>query len=422
MDYKIDYLRFSIIPQFEIKSRLLFVDFIIHTVLGMHDKLYDFQTSKCGGFYDFKFFYHNIYIKVPPDDNPGEGYQVEMTGEGYDYFIEYRLNLNSSFTERTFFSNLISLSELNSFKVNFTRLDIAIDDKSYTDKGLLDFSTIRESVLNGSVITRFRHRTVVYDGEVQTSSDRNTPYIIYEKGSSRSKLKGSTIYLGSRSHSHCRFYDKISEMQAHQKEYDTNLKHWFRFEVQLCHDNAAFLVTRLVSLQPADFSKFLSGYFLNLVSFVDAKEKLASNYYRCSIVSWWAKFLGTVEKSSLVHIKPKVNRYARSVKWIKKSVAASALAVIKSVGFQNFCGILKEGALEHYRSDRHDLIVDDYIHYGNYEVDPLSGVDAYKVYFSDDTKFRDFLIEMRHLREDTVLQEMKLQEADQLKFQKFVVI
>ncbi len=415
MDYKIDYLRFSIIPQFEVHNRLSFISFIIRDVLGMVDKIFDFETSKCGGFYDFKFYYHNIYIKAPPEENLGEGFQVEMTGEGYDYYIQYRKSLRADFTQRQFFATLMALSYNNSYKINFTRLDIAIDDKSCTDKGLLDFATIRESVLDGAVLTRFRHRTVVYDGEVQTSPDRNTPYIIYEKGSSRNKFKGSTIYLGSRSHTHCRFYDKIAEMQAHKKEYDPNLKHWMRFEVQLCHDNAAFVITRLVSMEPEAFSKFLSEYLLNLVRFVDnSREKFASNYYRCPVLSWWSEFLGTVEKARLVHIKPKANRFAKSVKWIKKFVAPSAGAVIKSVGFQNFCGILKEGMEEHYRH-QHDMIVDDFLHYGNYELDKLSGVDVYKVYFADDQQFREFLIEMRKLREETVLKAMELEKSEQNK-------
>ncbi len=415
MDYKIDYLRFSIIPQFEVHNRLSFISFIIG-VLGMSDKLFDFQTSKCGGFYDLKFYYHNIYIKTPPEDNPDEGYLVEMTGEGYDYYIQYRLSNDPNFTERKFIANLFTFSENNLYKVNFTRFDIAIDDKSFTDKGLLDFSTIRESVLNGAVITRFRHRTIVTNGEVMTAPDKNTPHIIYEKGSSNVKAKGSTLYLGSRSHTHCRFYDKIAEMQAHKKEYDPNLKHWMRFEAQLCHDNAAFVLSRFVSMEPAEFSKFLSQYMLNLVRFVDnSRESLASNYYRCPVVSWWSTFLGTVEKSRIVHIKPKVNRYVKSVKWIENNVAATCAAVVKCGGFQNFCGILKTGMEKHYRPERHDLIVDDYLHYGDYDLDELSGVDVYKVYFPDDQQFREFLIEMRKLREETVLKAMELEKSEQNK-------
>lgn len=416
MDFKFDYLRFSIIPQFEIHNRVTFASFIIGSVLGMQDKLFEFETTKCGGFYDFKFYYHNIYIKVPSEDNQKEGYQVEMTGEGYDYFVEYRKSIDPNFSERQFFSTILSFRELPNYKLNITRLDIAIDDKSYDNKHYLDFETIRSCILDGSVITRFRHRTVVTDGSVLTSPDRETDFIIYEKGSKRNKLQGSTIYLGNRSGTHVRFYDKIAEMSAHGKDYDHNLKHWMRFELQACHDNALAIITRFVSLEPDDFSDFLSKILLNMVRFVDiSREKLSSNYFRCPVAKWWAEFLGTVTKSKLVHKKPKVNKYNKAVRYVKNNVSATAFALIKCVGFHNFCAILKDGADEHYNERRHGLIVNDYLTLGNYEIEDLSGVDVYKNYFETDEDFRKFLIEMRNLREETVLKEMNLAEQEQKK-------
>lgn len=414
MDYKIDYLKFSVIPQFEIHNRVSFISFLIGSVLGMQDKLFDFETTKCGGFYDFKFFYHNIYIKAPPEDKPGEGYQVEITGEGYDYYIEYKKTKNPEFSDRKFLSNLLSLREMNQYKINFTRLDIAIDDKSYSYDFLLDFNTIRQYVLDGAVLTRFRHRTVVTNGEVQTSPDKNTPFLIYEKGSSRNKIKGSTIYLGDRSKTHVRFYDKLAEMAAHGKDYDKNLKHWLRFELQACKDNATALITRLVLLEPEEFNQYLSKALLNMIRFVDTtKENLSSNYYRCPVVKWWSKFLGTIEKSKLIHKKPKVNKFNRNAKFLEHNVAAAFFASVKCVGFQNTVGILCKGAEEHYNEKLHGLIIDDYLHYGNFEFDEFTGIDIYKLYFNDDNEFRQFLVEMRKLREETVLREMKLQKLEQ---------
>lgn len=414
MQFKVDYLRFSIIPQFEINNRITFITFIISSVLGMHDKLFYFETTKCGGFYDFKFYYHNIYIKAPPEDKPGEGYQVELTGEGYDYYMEYKKSFDPGFSDRKLFSNLLTLRENNLFKVNFTRLDIAIDDKSYSNDFLLDFNIIRQCVLDGAVLTRFRHRTAVSDGVIHFSPDKETPYIIYEKGSSRNKIKGSTIYLGSRSHTHVRFYDKIAEMTAHGKEFDPNLKHWLRFELQACHDNALALIVNIVKLQPDEFNKYLSKVLFNMVRFVDiSKENISSNYFRCPVLKWWSEFLGVVEKSKLIHRKPKVNKYNKAVRFIKHNMSSSFYALVRCMGYQNVIGIIKEGAEEHYDNRRHGLIVDDYLHYGNYEFDELSGVDAYKVYFNNDDEFRQFLIEMRKLREATLLVEMDMAKSEQ---------
>lgn len=303
---------------------------------------------------------------------------------------------------------------MDQYKISFTRLDIAIDDKSYSTDFLLDFNTIRQYVLDGAVLTRFRHRTVVTNGEVQTSLDKNTPFLIYEKGSSRNKIKGSTIYLGDRSKTHVRFYDKLAEMAVHGKDYDKNLKHWLRFELQACRDNATALITRLVMLEPEEFNKYLSNTLLNMIRFVDtSKENLSSNYYRCPVVKWWSKFLDTVEKSKLIHKKPKVNKYNKAVRFVKHSMSATSLALIKCVGVNNFLGILKDGMEEHYDERRHGLIVDDFIHLGNYEIEDLQGIEKYKLYFETDEDFRQFRIELRKLREETVLREMELQKLEQ---------
>lgn len=418
MDFKIDYLRFTIKPNFEIYSVLSFVDFIISGVLGMCDKLYEFQTSNCGGFYDLKFFYHNIYIKTPPADNFKEGFQVELTGEGYDYFIEYRMNKDPSFTERKFYSNLLSLRENDLYTINVTRHDYAIDDISYDEKNhYLDFNTIKNAVLSGSVVTRFRQRRIIENGEINNCNnpvDNTTEFQIYSSGSPSVRFKGSTVYLGSRKKTHVRFYDKIAEMKVHRKEYYENIKHWMRFELQACDDNAMSLITKYVELEPEEFSKYLSSVLLDMVRFVDiSKESLQSNYYRCPVMEWWLNFIGTLDKSKLVHKKPKVNRFKKSVDWIIHSVSATSGAIIKSVGVQGFLGYIKQGIDEHYKEDVHDLIVDDYVHKGNFDIEQLYGVDVFSVYFSNDKEYRAFLVEMRKQREETFLKIMEKQKWHQ---------
>lgn len=417
MDFKIDYLRFTIKPKFEIHSILSFTDFLINDILGMPDKLLAFKYINCGGFYDQKIYFNNIYIKTPPVDNFKQGFQIEMTGEGYDYFIEYRMNNEPLFTERQFIANLFSLREFDTYEFNVTRCDFAFDDKSFNETYFLDFDTIKNAVLSGSVVTRFRQRRVIENGEIVNSDnsiDNVTPFAVYESGSASVKFKGSTIYLGSRSRTHVRFYDKIAEMKFHGKEYDENIKHWMRFELQACRDNAMALLTKFIELEPEEFSKYIASVLLDMVRFVDtSKEALQSNYYRCPVVKWWSDFIGTLDKSKLVHKKPKVNRFKKAVEWTIHSVAATAGAIIKSVGVQGFLGYIKQGIDEHYKLDTHDLIVDDYINKGNFDIEQLHGVDVFSLYFSNEKKYRSFLVEMRKLREETFLKIMEQEKWHQ---------
>lgn len=413
MDFKFDYLTFSIKPNFEICNNLLFMDWLID-FLKMQDKRLDFQLGKSGGFYDQKLYYHNIYIKSPPPEKPEQGFLVEMTGEGYDYYIEYRKKQNPSFTERSFFADILSLQELDIYKINITRLDVAIDDIAYdNDEYLLDFDTIRQSVLEGELVTRFRHRTIVTGGEIQATVDSSTPFQIYEKGSRRSKIKGSTIYLGKRENTHCRFYDKVAESKAHEKEIDENITHWMRFELQAKNDNAMAIVTQFVNLPAEEFSPYLSNVLLDMVRFIDPEgETLSSNYYRCPVKSWWSKFLGTVQTAKLIHKKPKYNKFVRAVNFIENTCAATLYALGKVGGLTLIHGLIKSGSEKHYKS-HHRQIEDDYIEYGNFEIDKLSGVDKYKLYFENDNYYRKFLVELRKHRDETTVKLMERAKRDQ---------
>lgn len=386
--------------------------------LKMQDKRFDFQLGKSGGFYDQKLHYHNIYIKSPPPDNPKEGFFVEMTGEGYDYYIEYRKNQDPNFTERSFFADILSLQEHDRFKLNITRLDVAIDDIAYNDdEYLLDFDTIRQAVLDGELVTRFRHRTIVTGGEIVSTVDSSTPFQIYEKGSRKSKIKGSTIYLGKRENTHVRFYDKVQELKAHEKEMDEKITHWIRFELQAKHDNAMAIVTHFVNLSPEEFSPYLSNVLLDMVRFVDPEgENLSSNYYRCPVKSWWSKFLGTVQTAKLIHKKPKNNKFVRAVNFIENTCAATLYSLGKVGGLTLIHGLIKSGAEKHYKT-QHRQIEDDFIEYGNFEIDKLIGVDKYKLYFEDEEDHRKFLLELRKHRDENMfkLLERAKQEQEEYK-------
>lgn len=408
MEYKFDYLTFTIKPNFEVKNTFAFSDWIICDFLQMKDHYSDFIPSNASGFYDIKYSFHNIYVKSPPLYNLNEGFQVEMTGSGFDYYIEYMKTKKPEFSIRQFFSNICSLCENNYYKINFTRVDIAVDDISYEtkDRYLLNFDEIKNAVLNGEVVTRFRYRMAVIGGEIELPLDSSTPFAIYEKGSTRTKLKGSTVYLGSRKRTHCRFYDKIAELKAHGKEFDENIKHWVRFEMQFCRDNAFALVEKLIELHSDDFNVYLSEVFNNMVRFIDITENNPSNYYRCPSKKWWSDFIGTISKSKLIHKKPTVNHFSRASNWIENNVSATLYSLMQCKTPTEIFSLIKSGAQKHYKQ-RHVVIQDDYINYGNFDIPKPDGLDVFSLFTEDDDGFRQFLLELRILREKNMLAIME---------------
>lgn len=408
MEYKFDYFKFTIKPNFEYNNTLAFADWIICDLLHLTEHFYDFKVTRAGGFYGQKYSFHNIYIKTPPSYNLGEGFEIEMTGSGFDYYVEYMKSNDPEFTIRRFLSNISSLRENNLYKITYTRLDVACDDISHEtkDRYLLNFNEIKESVLNGEVVTRFRYRMAVIGGEIELPLDKSTPFSIYEKGSTRSKLKGATVYLGARNRTHCRFYDKIAEMKAHNKEYDENIKHWVRFEMQFCRDNAEALIEKLIELSPDDFNTYLSEVLNNMVRFIDVTESNPSNYYRCPSKDWWAEFIGTLSKSKLVHKKPTVNHFVKASNWIENNVAATAFGIIKCKGLQGFLSIIKSGSDKHFKPCHH-IIEDDYINYENFDIPEPEGIDRFSLFTEDENSFRQFLLELRRHREKNMLKIME---------------
>ena len=408
MNYKFDYFKFTIKPNFEYNNILAFADWIICDLLHMNEKFYDFKVTKAGGFYGQKYSYHNIYIKTPPPYKLDEGFEVEMTGGGFDYYVEFMKSNNPDFKIRRFFSDICSLRENNLYKITFTRLDVAIDDISYEtkDRYLLNFNDIKEAVLNGEVVTRFRYRMAVIGGEIELPLDKTTPYSIYEMGSTRSKMKGATVYLGSRKRTHCRFYDKIAEMKAHNKEYDEKIKHWVRFEMQFCRDNAEAVIEKLVELQEENFNAYLSEVLNNMVRFIDITESNVSNYYRCPSKNWWAEFIGTLLKSNLVHKKPTVNHFLKAANWIENDVSATIVGLSRCINITELFSLFKSGADKHY-NERHRIIEDDYINYGYFDIPEPEGVDRFSLFTEDEQSFKRFLLELRRQRDKNMLAIME---------------
>jgi DNA relaxase NicK len=151
--------------------------------------------------------------------------------------------------------------DIKSRDVHISRVDIASDDFS----GILDMNTI-------------------------TSYTQARKYVCRAKcepwGTWGRKVE---VYYGSeKSDRLLRFYDKKLE----QKRED--IEHWIRVEMQCRNDSAVSFILNYLSCP--DIGKLYSGVLLDYLRFTTQPNKRSDNAHRLHTASFWAKFLGNVER------------------------------------------------------------------------------------------------------------------------------
>ncbi|ETE91562.1 TPA: replication initiation factor domain-containing protein [Bacillus thuringiensis] len=168
---------------------------------------------------------------------------------------------------------------------HFSRVDVAKDDTS----GSVSIKKIARYIKDGNLTTRFRggHQIKKFKliGEEEEDKLQYVP-------------DGETWYLGSRSGTQFRFYDKKAQMNA------DDLLHWTRCELQLVDDAATNFVKNVIVLDKPKFEKFCYSVFLTYVDF--KKTTGAKHMKNRDSAKFWADFLdSTVEKVKLGSRKKK---------------------------------------------------------------------------------------------------------------------
>lgn len=74
---------------------------------------------------------------------------------------------------------------------------------------------------------------------------------------------------------------------------------------------------------------------------------------------WWLAFVGTVEKSKLVHIKPDRNEFKKKVNWYKRTVAPTVRVLLEVVPVDRFLMMTNENSIER-ETPNHDRIIQDF--------------------------------------------------------------
>lgn len=169
---------------------------------------------------------------------------------------------------------------------HFSRVDVAKDDTS----GSVSIKKIARYIKDGNLTTRFRGGHQIKKFKLVGVDD--------EEDKLQYVPDGETWYLGSRSGTQFRFYDKKAQMNA------DDLFHWTRCELQLVDDAATNFVKNVINLDKHDFEKFCYSVFLTYVDF--KKTTGATRMKRRDTAKFWSDFLdSTVEKVKLGSRKKK---------------------------------------------------------------------------------------------------------------------
>lgn len=270
------------------------IDHIIQNVLHINR---EFMTEEPRGFYGYIGTWRMDMIKVfysAPDDERGT--LIELSGKGcrqFESFLECRGK-----TWFDFFQDCLNE------KGNFTRLDIAIDDK----KTYFSIPNLLKRVQKGLCVSRYRR--VDNNGSNQI-----------EDGSSA----GTTIYFGSKkSESYLCFYEKNYEQaDKFNLSYD-DLEKWNRYEIRLKSERAHSAVCALIA--DRNLKKIAIGIISNCIRFVEEKGEGDKRKRKTS--PFWLKFIGDVEKLQLT-IEPKKDFYEKSRNWLQNSCAPTMKVILE---------------------------------------------------------------------------------------------
>jgi phage replication initiation protein len=191
------------------------------------------------------------------------------------------------------------LSYMESMGFRGSRIDFAIDDHV----GILDLDVISRAIAGRAFVSP------VHGGGEITSWARSRDV----------EVQGRTLYLGSRaSESYMRIYDKAAESHLSG--------HWVRVELELKGKKAAAAVRELVKTGPS----IVAGWFRQFVDFVDQHLE-DSNRSRWSTCTWWAAFLGGVNKAALLVVQTE-RTLARLAAWVSRTVAPSLACLVAGEG------------------------------------------------------------------------------------------
>lgn len=256
-------------------------------VLGLDFRLFEPMSHGLNGYESSVRFGNIIIMYGTPENTVNMGVHVSLSG---DACREFEKSFNDAKDWSTFFALCLN------FDVNFSRLDIAIDDFL----GYLSFKTIIRKIKKAHLTTRFG-KAINYE-----EFDLSTGNTI-----------GQTIYFG-KGKVLFRFYDKIKERINKGYSISADLDFWQRYEIQLSGDRAHAACTVLAH-EAYEAGEFAKGIFSNYLNFKEP-NKNDSNKRRWKNSPWWETFLGDVSKIQLSQVPP-IMTIQKTKNWFEGQIA-----------------------------------------------------------------------------------------------------
>jgi phage replication initiation protein len=288
-------------------------------ILGLQrDAFKEFPTGKYGYKSHMRFGHIAIYY----DGRPDMGIHIEMSGQGCREFERYTKKDWSQF-----FALLLN------FDVNFTRLDLAIDDF----KGYFTIEQVIQKIKRGHISSRFKEARRHDSWKIATGE--NT---------------GMTVYFGdSSSRLQVRFYDKFKERVSKGKEMQDGVTFWNRVECQLRKERAMSAAV-ILAHEHYNTGQLVMGILQNYIRFlVPGKDSNKSRWKTCK---WWEDYLHGVEKLKLTQVAPDAT-IERSKSWFENQVSATFAMLLEAYDYDEdlILEFLRHGMMK--MTDKHkDMI------------------------------------------------------------------
>lgn len=192
-------------------------------------------------------------------------------------------------------------------RVNFTRIDLAIDD--FQDQ-LINFSRIHQHAIDHLFTSRW-----------------NKWDEVNSRKSASGEFLGRTMYLGSRTSSiFCRIYDKTLERKVNA---DGNVEipdHWTRLELIYKKDRAKQLVYHIVD-NKMPVGTAIRGTLNQYIRFIKTPRNPDQNKSRWPSADWWIELLNGVGKLQLT-IQRKEKSIDDMEEWVERQIAPTIAAIL----------------------------------------------------------------------------------------------
>ena len=194
-------------------------------------------------------------------------------------------------------------------KVNFSRIDLAIDD--YESK-IINYDRIHTAAMNGEFTSRWSKWDEVNSRQTSTN-----------------EFLGRTMYFGSQaSDLFCRIYDKTLERKANSDAEIDILRTWTRLEIVYRKDRAKKLANYIVNSK-LPLGHVVRGTLNQYLRFLIPSND--SNKARWKTVCWWDELLSNVSKLSLT-IEKEAKTIEDMTNWLDQQISPTIAAVVKAQG------------------------------------------------------------------------------------------